>query len=276
VSEPLGPRHPDVRVLRDLLRDREARDAAGRFVLEGSRLLAAALDRGTRGIECFVDPQGARRASGVLERARSSGVRLRRLGAGVADRVGDTVRSQGLLTTAPLHRRGREVIDDLPADALVVVCVSVSDPGNAGTLVRSADAAGADAIVLGAGSVDAYNPKAVRASAGAILGVPVVEGVDAVEILDALGGQGVRRVGAAAGSGDPYKSVDLSGPIALVLGHEVRGLREGLPLDALVTIPMEGSAESLNVAMAGTVLLFEAGGSRRAAGVPRSRAGGTA
>ena len=272
MSEPLGPRHPDVRRLRDLLRHREAREATSRFVLEGPRLLAAALDRGTPDIECFVDAEGERRCAGVLARGRSSGMRVRTLGAGVADRIGDTVTSQGVLTTAPFRRRGSELLADLGADALVVVCVSVSDPGNAGTMVRSAEAAGAHAVVLGAGSVDAYNPKAVRASAGAVLGVPVAEGVNAVEILEALGERGVRRVGAVAVAGEPYESVDLTGPIALVLGHEVRGLGGGLPLDSLVTIPMAGTAESLNVAMAGTVLLFEAARARRAA-VARGAAG---
>lgn len=273
MSEPLGPRHPDVRRLRDLLRDRTARDATGLFVLEGPRLLSEALDRSTPGIECFVGPEGERRFGEVLERARASGVRVRTLRAGVADRVGDAVTSQGVLTAAPLRRRGNDVIDDLPGDALVVVCVSVSDPGNAGTLLRSADAAGAHGVVLGEGSVDAYNPKTVRASAGAVLGVPVAEGVNAVEILEALGERGVQRVGAVAVSGEPYDSVDLTGPLALVLGHEARGLGNGLPLDTLVTIPMSGGAESLNVAMAGTVLLFEAARSRRASRTARDGAG---
>jgi len=267
VSEPLGPRNLDVRRLRDLLRRHDVREATGRFVLEGPRLLAAALDRGVSDLECFVDSEGERRWAAVMERARASGVRVRRLGVGVAERVADTVTSQGVLTSAPLKRHGGHLLDELPLDALVVVCTCVSDPGNAGTLLRSAEAAGAHAVVLGEGSVDAYNPKAVRASAGAVLGVPVAEGVNAVEILEALGRRGVKRVGAVAVSGEPYDSVDFRGPTALVLGHEARGLIDDLPLDALVTIPMSGRAESLNVAMAGTVLLFEVSRRRRTPGV---------
>ncbi len=263
MNEPLGPRHPEVRRLRDLLRDGGARDSAHRFVLEGPRLLDAALDRGTPDLECFADEKGERRCADALARARSCGVRVRSLGEGVADRVSDTMTSQGVFTTVPLRRRGSEGLGDLPHDALAVVCVSVADPGNTGTLVRSAEAAGAHAIVFGAGSVDAYNPKAVRASAGAVLGMPVIEGVSAVEILEALGERGVRRVGAVADGGMPYDEVGLTGPTAIVLGHEVRGLGADLPVDALVTIPMAKHAESLNLAMAGTVLLFEAARARR-------------
>lgn len=263
VSELLGPRHPDVRALRDILRDRGARDEARRFALEGPRLLAAALDRDTDDLVCFFDPRAEDRWPDLLARARARGARMRGLADGVAGRVGDTVTSQGVITTAPLVRRGGEVIAELAPDSLMVVCVAVSDPGNAGTLVRSAEAAGFDAVLFGEGSVDAYNPKTVRASAGAVLGVPIAEGVNAVEILEALGERGVRRIGTVATGGDPYDSIDLRGPAAVVLGHEARGLGAGMPLDALVTIPMSGRAESLNLATAAGVLFFEAARARR-------------
>lgn len=261
MSEPLGPRHPAVRDLRALLRDRAARELAGRFVLEGPLVIDAALDRNSVLDTVYAGVDSADAA--VVARARAAGVPVRMLAAGVAERVGSTVTPQGLFATAPLHRRGAEVLDDLPSCPLVVVAALVADPGNAGTLVRSAEAAGADAIVFGAGSVDAYNPKVVRASAGAILGVPIVEGVSAVQILEILGERGLQRLGAVAAGGTPPDAADLTGPVALVLGHEARGLAAELPLDGRVTIPMAGPAESLNVAMAGTVLVFEAARQRR-------------
>jgi TrmH family RNA methyltransferase len=147
----------------------------------------------------------------------------------------------------------------------VLVADRVSDPGNAGTLVRSAAAAGVDAISLGSGSVDAYNPKVVRASAGALFAVPIVEGSPTVEILERLGAGGLRRVGAVARGGTALDDLELTGPLALVVGHEVEGLGS-LPLDDLVTIPMSAATESLNVAMAATVVCFEAQRQRRAAG----------
>ena len=141
----------------------------------------------------------------------------------------------------------------------------ISDPGNAGTVVRSAAAAGASTIALGAGSVDVYNPKVVRASAGALFGVTVVEGATTVEILESAAAHGLRRLGAVANGGTPLDDVDLTGPTALVVGHEAHGLAPSLPLDGRVTIPMREPNESLNVAMAATVLLFEAARQRRQA-----------
>src|SRR5262249_42814132 len=151
----------------------------------------------------------------------------------------------------------------LGGDGLVLVALGIGDPGNLGTLTRSAEAAGAAAILLGPGSVDAYNPKVVRASAGAIFGIPVVdaesEGWTAVEALDALGELGRLRLGATAGRGRAHTEVDFTMPTAVVLGNEAHGIDDAVAerLDGLVHIPMTGPAESLNVAMAGTVLCFE-------------------
>ncbi len=118
------------------------------------------------------------------------------------------------------------------------------------------------------GSVDVYNPKAVRASAGSLFNVPVVAGGEAVETLERIGGWGLKRLGAVAGRGDSYTSVDLARPTALVLGNEASGLPHALAaggvLDGEITIPMQGRAESLNVGMAAAVLCFEAARQRRA------------
>ena len=151
--------------------------------------------------------------------------------------------------------------------------VALSDPGNLGTLIRSAEAAGAAAILLGPGSVDAYNPKVVRASAGAIFGIPVVdavsEGWSAVEALDALGELGRQRLGASTSTAaTPYTDVDFRRPTAVVVGNEAHGIGAELEghLDGHVTIPMAGPAESLNAAMAGTILCFESARQRAMSG----------
>jgi TrmH family RNA methyltransferase len=140
----------------------------------------------------------------------------------------------------------------------VVVLAGVSDPGNAGTVIRSAVAAGAAGVLLTPGSVDPTNPKVVRASAGAIFALPVAS-VDDVSAL------GLTTVGAVAGGLSP-DDVDLAGPIALILGGEASGLPDGELYDTEVALPLDGGVESLNVAMAGTVLLYEA---------RRQRQGGT-
>ena len=138
-------------------------------------------------------------------------------------------------------RSGGRGLDALAGATLVVVAPLLADPGNAGTLIRSAAAAGAEIIVLGPGSVDAYNPKTVRASAGACFAVRIVEGVPAVTALEALGSAGVQRVGRARHrAGAAPEAVDLTVPVAIVLGHEVHGLAGDLPLDAGVTDPDAG------------------------------------
>jgi TrmH family RNA methyltransferase len=148
----------------------------------------------------------------------------------------------------------------------LVVLVDVRDPGNVGTIIRSADAAGAAAVICCAGSGDLYNPKAVRSSAGSIFHIPVVVAPAAGETLDSLGAAGVRRLSTVMRGGEDYSSADLSGRVAIVLGNEASGLGSDLDLslDGALTIPMEGRAESLNVAMTASVLCFEFARRRRA------------
>jgi TrmH family RNA methyltransferase len=149
----------------------------------------------------------------------------------------------------------------LPADAdLVVILADVRDPGNAGTILRSSLAAGADAAVFGTGSVDPYHPKTVRSGAGALFRLPVVRGLETPAAIEALKASGFRVVGADASADVSYTNVDMTGPVAIVLGNEAWGLpaETAALLDRSVSIPMPGPAESLNVGIAGALLLFEA------------------
>jgi TrmH family RNA methyltransferase len=141
----------------------------------------------------------------------------------------------------------------------VVVCVDVRDPGNTGAVIRLADAAGADAVVCCDGTADPFNPKTVRASAGSVLHLPIVVGGAPDEVLAVLGARGMQRVAAVVRDGTPYTDLDVSGPLALVLGNEAAGLPDDMAgsIDDAVTVPMAGRAESLNVAMAAAVLCFE-------------------
>jgi TrmH family RNA methyltransferase len=245
--------------LRSLLRDRSARESDGVFVCEGPRVISAALDEGVPLIEVFVGADASPAAKIVAERAEQAGIDVRELAVGVASKVGATTTPQGVFGIA---WRPRLTISELAGVDLCVVAPLITDPGNAGTLIRSAAAAGASIIVLGPRSVDAYNPKVVRASAGACFAVRILEGVPAMKVMEALGDAGVHRVGAVASGGRAPEQIDLRVPTAIVLGHEAVGLDAELPVDELVTIPMQ-STESMNVAMAGTVLLHEAARQRR-------------
>jgi TrmH family RNA methyltransferase len=242
--------------LRELLRDRSAREEQGVFVAEGPRVVEAAFDHDAP-IEGLYVADG----SPLGARAAARGITVAALPSGAAARIGDTRSPQ------PVFAVVRRSVDDIGAfdgATLVVVGTMLSDPGNVGTLMRSAVAAGATVLGLGAGSVDAYNPKVVRASAGACFAIRIVEGLAAVDMLESLGTNGVRRVGAIGTGGVPPEAVDMRSPTAIVLGNEAHGFGTRLPLDTRVTIPMAGG-ESLNVAMAGAVLLFEAARQRRSA-----------
>lgn len=179
----------------------------------------------------------------------------------------DAVTSQGVAGIARLVPGDPGAFD--PA-APVLVLVAVADPGNAGTLFRSAEAAGFGAVLCTAGSVDPWSPKCVRSSAGSVLRIPVVEGGEGPDVLRGMGESGRLRVGTAATASvptaEPYDLADLPGDVALVLGTEAHGLPPELApeIDRWVTIPMAPGPESLNVAMAGTLLCFEVARRRRA------------
>jgi TrmH family RNA methyltransferase len=243
--------------LRALLRDPRAREEHALFVAEGPRVVEAAFVHGASVERVYVGGESA-----LSERARAAGVPVIGLPPGSAERIGDTRTPQPVFAIIAKPRVTPVVLDDA---TLLVVGVHLSDPGNVGTLMRSAAAAGAPVLTLGPGSVDAYNPKVVRASAGACFAIKTLEDVPAVEILETLGTRGVRRVGAVANGGRAPEAIDLCRPTALVLGHEARGLDPELPLEDRVSVPMR-TGESLNVAMAGTALLFEAARQRRSSG----------
>lgn len=223
--------------------------------------MQAALDAGADVEAVFVTGPGA--DSGVVTAARQRGVPVNEVAAGVIERVATTTTPQPVVATV---RYKPASLGSLGGTDLVVVAVGVQDPGNAGTLLRSAEGAGCGAVIFCGGSVDATNPKLVRASAGALFSVPVVVAGDPKEVLGLVGTLGFRRFGTQARGGEPYDDVDLTGPVALVLGNEAHGLPAPLGdvLDGVLTIPMEGHADSLNVGVAGAVLLFEAGRQRRA------------
>jgi TrmH family RNA methyltransferase len=234
--------------VRRLLGRRAARLEEGAFVIEGAVLVGEAVAAGVVLEAVFVE-------EGTMVDAGGAPVHV--VTPGVIDRVASTVTAQPVLAVA---RRCDVAVRTVAGRVgFAVVLAGVADPGNVGTILRSAEAAGADAVVLTEGSVDVFNPKVVRASAGALFRVPVVVDV-AVSDVALLG---VPLLGAVARGGVPYDEAPLGSPCGLVVGSEAHGLPEGLALDGLVSIPHAGRAESLNVAMAATVLCFEVARRRR-------------
>lgn len=225
--------------VRRLATSRRSRVEAGAFIVEGPTLVAEALASGLEVREVFVEPD-----------ADFDGTPVQ---AGVLDRVGAAVTSQGVLAVVSIP--APKPLGDGP----VLVLVDVADPGNAGTLVRVAEAADFGAVRFTAGSVDPWSPKSVRSSAGSMLRVPVASGGEAVAVLAEVQATGRRCIGTRMADAPSYVDADLSGPVAIVLGSEAHGLPADLDphLDGWVSIPMAGRVESLNVAMAGTLLCFE-------------------
>jgi TrmH family RNA methyltransferase len=169
-------------------------------------------------------------------------------------------RSDGVvaIVRAPSTTLG-SLVDGLPPDPLVVVVEAVEKPGNLGAIVRTADGAGADAVVAADARTDLFNPNAIRASLGTIFALPVAA-APSPEVLDHLTRLGARIVAARVDAERLYADADLRGPLALVLGSEAEGLTSawGDPRVEPVRIPMRGAADSLNVSVAAAVLLYEA------------------
>ncbi len=254
----LGPRHKRVSDLRRLVRRRAPGDAAA--VLEGPRTVSEALAAGIEPSVVAV-PESAAGDTAVQEV-------VSRLGAGTEvlvlsqrafHSVTPAASPQPMLALVGKPRA--RLPESVSEDDLVLVLVGVSDPGNVGTIIRTAEACGARCVVV-AGGADPWSPKAVRASASSVLRVPVVPTSDSGDALEALRAAGARVTAADPREGEPHDSGVLargSGPVALVLGSEAHGLDPSLlrHVDRWVRIPMAGRAESLNVAMAATLLAFE-------------------
>src|SRR5260370_34355760 len=183
----LGPGHPGGGRPGDPIRDPRARRAEHAFVVEGPRVLAAALDRGAELESAYVGPGADRAFAPLIERLRELDVPIEELKDGVLERIGDTVTPQPVLAVAAI--RGTD-LDDVRADGLVLVAVKVRDPGNAGTLLRSGEAAGAAGGLFCGNSGDPHAPKGVRSAGRGGVGIPVVGAGGPGKGVDALGRQG--------------------------------------------------------------------------------------
>jgi RNA methyltransferase, TrmH family len=265
------------------LSGRSARRRTGTFLAEGPRAVreavAAHAAETTTTAEAagtvralYLTPQAAERHGSLVLTALDHRIRTLRVTDRVLSAMADTVTPQGMLAVCALR--------DVPLPTvlaggprLVAVLDRVRDPGNAGTVLRAADAAGADAVVLTSSSVDVHNPKCVRSTAGSLFHLPVVTGIDLSHAVEALRGAGL-RIHATAGAGDldlddllddPEAPGGLAGPTAWIFGNEARGLGEAdLALaDDAVRVPVHGRAESLNLATAATVCLYASARSQR-------------
>lgn len=262
-----NPRSPRVRAVAKLTK-RSARQETGLFLLEGPQAAREVIAyRADSVVELFATPTALEKHADVRDAARDADVEVLFASEDVIDAMADTVTPQGIVAVA--RQTPTSVRDVFAASPrLVAICEQVRDPGNLGTIIRAADAAGADAVVLTGRTVDPYNPKVVRASTGSLFHLPIAVGIDLATAVERAHAAGVRVV-AADIDGDDFLDQRglLAEPTAWLFGNEARGLdSDALALaDLSVRLPIYGRAESLNLATAASVCLYETAFAQRAA-----------
>jgi RNA methyltransferase, TrmH family len=270
-----NPRSERVKAVR-ALSGRSVRLRTGRFVVEGPQSVREAVREAPGRVrDVYVTEGAAERYGEIVQAARAAGLRVHTASDDVLTAMSPD--AQGVVAVAQTHDPGlAAVLASRPR--LVAVLAQVRDPGNAGTVIRAADAAGADAVVLTGGSVDVHNPKVVRSTAGSLFHLPVTTGSSLAEVTTGLRDAGL-TVLAADGAGDhdlddlqdavgrPDASgvPDLTRPTAWVFGNEAWGLppEDRALADAVVRVPIRGRAESLNLATAATVCLYASSRAQR-------------
>ncbi len=239
------------------LRDRGARDSQGLFVVEGPRLLDRAVDAGHRPVEVFYDPNR-------FDPGRLSESALIACSSEVLSRASYRASDEGVIAVFRQFDLGLSGLS-LEAVPMVLVAEGIEKPGNLGAILRTADAVGADAVIVVDPEIDPFNPNVVRSSTGALFTVPIaVAGFD--DVVEWLRGAGIRLIGADPTTDRDLWSVDLRVPCALLIGSEHGGLtdRAREAVDVLVSIPMRGATDSLNASVTMALLAYEALRQRRA------------
>ncbi|MEU1973609.1 RNA methyltransferase [Microbacterium sp. NPDC019599] len=261
-----NPRSPRVRAVAKLVK-RSAREETGLFLAEGPQAAREILAyRPETVVEMFATPTAMERHIDIRDAARDAGVEVVFTTEAVLDAMADTVTPQGIVAVARQSPTSmRDVFAASPR--LVAICEEVRDPGNLGTIIRAADAAGADAVVLTGRTVDPYNPKVVRATTGSLFHLPVAVGVDLASTVERAHTAGLRVIAADVGGGDflDHRAL-LAEPTAWLFGNEARGLDEEAltHADLSLRLPIYGAAESLNLATAASVCLYETAFAQRA------------
>lgn len=250
------------------LKNRRFREREGKFLIEGARFVEEALKSGwpVEGLVYSGDFPESGRWAGITAAAQRLDIRIITVTGKVMKELSSTETPQGVVALCGMKSwRVEDILAGRPGrgegkNALVVVADGVSDPGNLGTIIRSADAFGADGAVLTRGTVDPYNSKVLRSTMGSVFHIPVAGGADPAGLYRDLTGKGVELLVGVPEDGVPVSRLDLCGPLALVVGSEAGGpSRELLSLPhKKATIPMPGGAESLNAAVAASIMLYEA------------------
>ena len=252
------------------LRDRRPRDEDGVFLVEGYRQIRRALEKKVGLNELYYSPDWflGENEPALIEQALQAGAQLFELSKDAFAKVAYRERPDGLLAVAPQWHRtladldlqiNAQTANAKPKPPFFLVVEAIEKPGNLGTILRSADAAGVDAVIVCDPVTDIFNPNVVRASTGVLFSVPLVV-EESANVLRWLKEKKIRTIATTPSAEKLYSDTDLRGPLAVVMGSEQYGLSDFwlTNCDQPVRIPMAGQADSLNVAMATIITLFEA------------------
>ncbi|WP_238442595.1 TrmH family RNA methyltransferase [Desulforamulus reducens] len=244
------------------LAQRNFRQKERKLAVEGIRFVEEALSSTWQTEILLYTDQAcqAQRGKILLDLARDKGVEVLAVSDAIMKELSDTETPQGML--AVLRQPDYTLEDIIRPDQkpLVVIVDGVQDPGNLGTIIRSADAAGASGVILLKGTVDIYNPKTLRATMGSLFHLPVIQVSDVNEALEYLASIGVTLLVGEPAGGIPVFKANLQTPVGIIVANEGAGPREEIFRynHQKITIPMPGCAESLNVAIATSIILYEA------------------
>lgn len=263
---------------------RSRRTEVGEFLAEGAPAVTEAIaygrDHPGAVLELFLTENAAQRHPTLARAAFAAGIEVTQITDRAAAALSDAVNPQGLVVRCT--RPQVDVCDVLAgAPKLIAVLVEAGDPGNAGTVIRLADAAGADGVVVAGQAVDPYNPKAIRASAGSLFHLPIAQAPDAAALLDDLSSAGLSVLAATGGAELDLDAAAADGildlPTAWLFGSEAHGLPDDLLVlaDAAVRVPIYGRAESLNLAGAAAICLYASASAHGRARGTASEAAGT-
>lgn len=262
-----NPRSPRVRAVAKLAQ-RKGREETGLYLLEGPQAVREGLEYAPGAlVDLFVTPTALERHGDIRTLITDAGIETEYVTEQVLAAMADTVTPQGLVAVARQTPTSiREIFAGEPT--LVAICEEVRDPGNLGTIIRAADAAGADAVILTGRTVDPHNPKVVRSTTGSLFHLPYAVGASLPDVIERAHGAGMTVI-AADVKGDDLLAARAEGaltrPTAWVFGNEARGLEDdALDLvDRALKLPIFGKAESLNLATAASVCLYESAFAQR-------------
>lgn len=242
------------------LHSRAGRQKYGQYFVEGIRAVEQVLENGGPIEEVLYCEEVYRLQGGeaLVNKLKESGIKTYQVSSHLFEKITDTAAPQYVL--AVLAKEGYQLEQILEnKDLLLVIVDGIQDPGNLGTIIRTADAAGAHGIILTKGTVDPYNPKSVRSTMGSIFSLPIIQAENAIELFKKLKASGIKLIGGSLQASTPYFKVDYRGKVALVIGSEAKGISEEVSrhIDLMVTIPMRGKVESLNAGIACGIILYK-------------------